>query len=529
MCTRYLWNPLVSLHQVTVQVALSVFSHSQITMPLRAAARALKAKGLLNHQCVLKVLKPKSTFCSKTTKNVVKWIHVSHVPWWTELGTLPEVIQVLWRQSVKKSCTLACKAYLNRIDFPEFSRLQWWYCVDCMRFTYNTIPYHTMLYHYIHNTTQYNAIHYITYLSYLHTHIYIIFKPIHSYHTITFHYITLHFVYIMFTLRLHYVCITFTLRLQYVYITFTLRLLDTLTLHSHLHWHLHWHLHLHLRWHLCSHLRWHLRWHLGWDLRLHLRLHLYLYLRVHYVYIYCHTYVYIYVHIYFYMYVYIYVYIYAFILNYTCSILHLRVHLHTFTYTFTFTYICSYIQYTTIRYNTIQCNTIQYNTIHILFILGWHIRSSSLRQYTDDGFYIQDSKQQQRTLRLFSAFPFLRLVIFTHILVSSRQLTSAAHQIHTDSHLSTATSNTLNKLAMCTWSFFLIQLLCHSWHSCLTLVYLFVRVLPCRTWLLQNSLQGFGHRVRLPRLRLRHGVHSKLGGFSYGKDAVTPFFRQTCR
>ena len=203
------------------------------------------------------------------------------------------------------------------------------------------------------------------------------------------------------------------------------------------------------------------------------------------------------------MYVYIYVYICAFILNYTCSILHLRVHLHTFTYTFTFTYIAvtyNTLHYTTLHYTTIQYNTIQYNTIHILFILGWHIRSSSLRQYTDDGFYIQDSKQQQRTLRLFSAFPFHRLVIFTHILVSRRQLTSAAHQIHTDSHLSTGTSNTLNKLAMWTWCFFPIQL---------TLVYLFVRVLPCRTWLLQNSLQGFGHRVRLPRLCLRHGVHSK--------------------
>ena len=262
-------------------------------------------------------------------------------------------------------------------------------------------------------------------------------------------------------------------------------------------------------------------------------------MRVHYVYIYCHTYVYIYVHIYFYMYVYIYVYIYAFILNYTCSILHLRVHLHTFTYTFTFTYICSYIQYTTlhyttiqyntIQYNTIQFNTIQYNTIHILFILGWHIRSSSLRQYTDDGFYIQDSKQQQRTLRLFSAFPFLRLVIFTHILVSSRQLTSAAHQIHTDSHLSTVTSNTLNKLAMWTWSFFLIQLLCHSWQSYLTW-FTFLSgschaELDCFKTACKDSATASGSRASVSAM----ASTPKLGGFSYRKNAVTPFFHQTCR
>ena len=151
---------------VTVQVAQSVFSHSQITMPLRAAARALKAKGLLNHQCVLKVLKPKSTFCSKTTKKRGEMKPCQPCPvmnWaWNAAGSHPSPLETK-RQEIMH-------IQLNPIDFPEFSWLQWWYCVDCMRFTYNTIPYHTMLYHYIHNTTQYNAIHYITYL---HTYIYI--------------------------------------------------------------------------------------------------------------------------------------------------------------------------------------------------------------------------------------------------------------------------------------------------------------------------------------------------------------------
>lgn len=98
---------LVSLHQVTVQVALAVFSHSQITMPLRAAARALKAKGLLNHQCVLKVLKPKSTFCSKTTKNVGEMKPCQPCPvmnWaWNAAGSHPSPLETK-RQEIMHTC-----------------------------------------------------------------------------------------------------------------------------------------------------------------------------------------------------------------------------------------------------------------------------------------------------------------------------------------------------------------------------------------------------------------------------------------
>ena len=118
----------------------------------------------------------------------------------------------------KASRNHAHKAQSHRFPWVLMTTVMilcWWHEIYIQ---YHTVPHHDMPLHTQRGTIQHNTLRYISTYVYvcISLYIYILCKPIHSYHTITFHYLTLHYIGIMFTLRLHYVCITFTLRLQYV-------------------------------------------------------------------------------------------------------------------------------------------------------------------------------------------------------------------------------------------------------------------------------------------------------------------------